>query len=74
MKVRGRLLANTVMAEVQRQVMCQVEKARLVAEKLQMEREVSRLPWKVQMRLGVSFPFFLHCFEAEKICRPPLCQ
>ena len=34
MKVRGRLLANAAMAEVQRQYVCQVKKARLVAEKL----------------------------------------
>ena len=36
-KVRGRLLANAAVAEVQRRVVRQAEKARLVVEKLQVE-------------------------------------
>ena len=47
-KVRGKLLTNAVVAEV-----------RLVAEKLQVEREASQLPRKVKMRLEVSDSFFL---------------
>ena len=58
-KVRGKLLAHEAVAEVQHRVMCQVDKARLAAEKLQVEREASWSLWKVQMRLGVSFFPFL---------------
>ena len=54
-KVRGKLLANAAVAEVQRQFLRQVDKARLVAEKLQAERETMQTPRKVRMRLGVSF-------------------
>ena len=46
-KVRGRLLANAAVAEVQHQYVHQADKARLVAEKLQMEQEASQLPWKM---------------------------
>ena len=74
MKVRGKLLANAAVAEVQRRVMCQADKARLVAEKLQAEQEASRSPRKVRMRLEVSFSSFLYCFEAKKSCRLPLRQ
>ena len=55
-KVRGKLLANAVVAEVQRQFMHQ---ARLAAEKLQAERDASRSPRKVRMGLGVSAFLFL---------------
>ena len=58
--VRGRLLTNAVVAEVWCQFLHQADKAQLVAEKLQAEREVSWLLPKVRMRLGVSvslFPF-----------------
>ena len=58
-KVRGKLLANAVVAEVRRRFVRQADKARLVAEKLQAEWEASQLPRKVQMRLGVSDSFFL---------------
>ena len=58
-KVRAKLLANTVVAEVWHRVMCQVEKVRLAAEKSQMAQEALWSPRKVQMRLGMSFfPFF----------------
>ena len=53
-KVRGKLLANTAVAEVRRRFMRQADKARLASEKLQVERDASRLPRKVRMRLGVS--------------------
>ena len=56
-KVRGRLLVNAAVAEVRCQYMCQANKARLAAEKLQTEWEASQSPWKVQMRLGVSLFF-----------------
>ena len=56
-KVRGKLLANAAVAEVRHQFMRKADKARLAAEKLQMELEESRSPRKVQMKLGVSvFP------------------
>ena len=58
--MRGKLLANAAVAEVQHRFLCQVDKARLVAEKLQAEREASQSPRKVRMKLGVSvslFPF-----------------
>ena len=58
-KVRGKLLANAVVAEVRRWFVCQVDKARLVAEKLQVERDVSWLPCKVRMKLGVSVSLLL---------------
>ena len=54
-KVRGKLLANAVVAEVQRQVVHQAAKVRLAAEKLQVEWEALWLLQKVQMKLGVSF-------------------
>ena len=57
-KVRGKLLANAAVAEVQRQFVRQADKARLAAEKLQAERDASRSPRKVRMRLGVSAFFF----------------
>ena len=53
-KVRGKLLTNAAVAEVRRQFVHQVNKVRLAAEKLQAERDVSRSPRKVRMRLGVS--------------------
>ena len=58
-KVRGKLLANAVVAEVRRRFMCQVDKARLAAEKLQAEWDALRSPRKVQMKLGVSNSLFL---------------
>ena len=58
-KVRGKLLANAAVAEVRRRFMRQVDKARLAAEKLQVERDALRLPCKVWMRLGVSAFLFL---------------
>ena len=58
-KVRGKLLANAAVAEVRRQFMHQVDKARLTAEKLQAEWDASRSPHKVQMKLGVSVSLFL---------------
>ena len=59
MKVRGKLLANAVVAEVGRWFVHQADKARLAAEKLQAEQDTLRLPQKVQMKLGVSnSPFF----------------
>ena len=58
-KVRGKLLANAAVAEVRCRVMRKADKARLAAEKLQMELEASRLLCKVWMKLGVSaFPIF----------------
>ena len=48
-KVRGRLLANAAVAEVWRWYVCQVNKARLVVEKLRSEWEGSHSPLKVQM-------------------------
>ena len=58
-KVRGKLLANAVVAEVRHWVVHQVDKAMLAAERLQTEREASWSPCKVQMKLGVSsFPSF----------------
>ena len=65
-KVRGKLLANAVVAEVRRRFMRQADKARLAAEKLQAEWDASRLPRKVRMRLGVSASFFSLLLEAEK--------
>ena len=53
--VRGKLLANAAVAEVWCQFVHQAEKAMLAAEKLQTEWEVLWSPWKVRMRLGVSF-------------------
>ena len=53
-KMRGKLLANAAVAEVRHQFMCQADKARLAAEKLQAERDAARSPRKVRMRLGVS--------------------
>ena len=58
-KVRGKLLANAAVAEVRCRFMCQADKARLVAEKLQVERDALRSPRKVRMRLGVSAFLFL---------------
>ena len=58
-KVRGKLLANAVVAEVRRRFMHQADKARLAAVKLQAERDASRSPRKVWMRLGVSAFVFL---------------
>ena len=58
-KVRGKLLTNAVVAEVQRQLMHQADKAKLVAEKLQAEQDVSWSPRKVRMKLGVSVFLFL---------------
>ena len=67
-KVRGKLLANAVVAEVQFQVVRKAEKARLAAEKLQAEREVLRSPWKVRMKLGVSFfPFFFFIARLRRV-------
>ena len=54
-KVRGNLLANAAVAEVWRRFLRQADKARLVAEKLQAERETMQTLHKVRMRLGVSF-------------------
>ena len=65
-KVRGKLLANAVVAEVQHWFMHQADKAQLAAEKLQAERDVLRSPCKVWMRLGVSVSFFSLLLEAEK--------
>ena len=53
-KVRGKLLANAAVAEVRRRFMRKADKARLAAEKLQMELEELQSPRKVQMKLGVS--------------------
>ena len=58
-KVRGKLLANAAVAEVRRQFVRQVDKVRLVAEKLQAEWDASRSLRKVQMRLGVGALFSL---------------
>ena len=58
-KVRGKLLANAVVAEVRRRFVHQADKARLAVEKLQAERDASRPPRKVRMRLGVSAFFSL---------------
>ena len=58
-KVRGKLLANAAVAEVRCRFMRQVDKARLVAEKLQAEWDAAQSPCKVQMRLGVSAFFSL---------------
>ena len=58
-KVRGKLLANAAVAEVQRWFVRQADKARLVAEKLQAEWDAAQSPRKVQMRLGVSAFFSL---------------
>ena len=58
-KVRGKLLTNAVVAEVQRRFMCQVDKVRLAVEKLQAERDASQSPHKVWMKLGVSVFLFL---------------
>ena len=66
MKVRGKLLANAAVAEVWRRFVRQVDKARLVAEKLQAEWDALRSLHKVRMRLGVSVSFFSLLLEAEK--------
>ena len=67
-RVRGRLLANAAVAEVQCRYMCQEGKVRLAVEKLQTEREVSQLPQKVQMQLGVSFfPFFFIALRLKRV-------
>ena len=58
-KVRGKLLTNAAVAEVRRRFVRQADKARLAAEKLQAERDASRSPRKVWMRLGVSAFFSL---------------
>ena len=58
-KVRGKLLANAAVAEVWCRFVRQVDKARLAAEKLQAEQDVSQSPRKVRMRLGVSAFFSL---------------
>ena len=58
-KVRGKLLANAVVAEVRRRFVHQADKARLAVEKLQAEQDASRPPRKVRMRLGVSAFFSL---------------
>ena len=58
-KVRGKLLANAVVAEVRCRFVYQADKARLAAEKLQAERDALRSPHKVRMRLGVSAFLFL---------------
>ena len=55
MKGRGKLLPNAEVAEVWHQFLCQADKARLAAAKLQAEREAMQTPRKVRMRLGVSF-------------------
>ena len=65
-KVRGRLLANAAVAEVWRQFLCQAEKARMVAEKLQAEREAAQSPCKVWMKLGVSIFPSSPLLDAEK--------
>ena len=51
-KVRGKLLTNAAVAEVRHRFVRQVEK-------LQAERDASRSPRKVRMRLGVSAFFSL---------------
>ena len=65
-KVRGRLLANAAVAEVRRRFLRQVEKARMVAERVQVEREAAQSPRKVWMRLGVSISFSSTWLDAEK--------
>ena len=65
-KVRGKLLANAAVAEVQRQFLRQAEKARMAAEKLQAEREAAQSPRKVQMKLGVSISPSSPLLNAEK--------
>ena len=65
-KVRGRLLANAVVAEVRRRFSRQAEKARMVAEKLQAEREAAQSPRKVRMKLGVSIFPSSPLLDAEK--------
>ena len=65
-KVRGKLLANAVVAEVRHRFLCQADKVRLAAEKLQAEREAMQMPHKVHMRLGVSFLLaFSSMFRAD---------
>ena len=49
MKVRGKLLADAAVAEVRCWFVCQADKARLAAEKLQAERDASQLPRKVRI-------------------------
>ena len=73
-KVRGKLRANAAVAEVWCQFVCQAEKARLAAEKLQAEQEVSWSPRKLQMKLGVSFFPFSLLLEAEKDHKLLLCR
>ena len=65
-KVRGRLLANAAVAEVRCRFLRQAEKARMAAERLQVEREVAQSPRKVRMRLGVSISFSSTWLDAEK--------
>ena len=65
-KVRGRLLANAAVAEVQCRFLRQAEKVRMVAERLQAEREAAQSPRKVRMRLGVSISFSSTWLDAEK--------
>ena len=65
-KVRGKLLATAAVAEVRRWFMCQANKARLAAEKLQMEWEASQSLRRVWMKLGVNIFLFSSSLEAEK--------
>ena len=65
-KVRGKLLANAAVAEVQCQFLHQAEKARMAVEKLQAEREVAQSPRKVRMKLGVSISPSSPLLDAEK--------
>ena len=64
--VTGRLLTNAAVAEVRRRFLRQAEKARMAAERLQVEREVAQSPRKVRMRLGVSISFSSTWLDAEK--------
>ena len=65
-KVRGRLLANAAVAEVRHRFLRQAEKARMAAEKLQVEREAAQSPCKVRMKLGVSIFPSSPLLDAEK--------
>ena len=64
--MRGKLLTNAAVAEVQRRFLCQAEKARMAAEKLQAEWEVAQSPRKVWMKLGVSISPSSPLLDAEK--------
>ena len=65
--MRGKLLANAAVAEVQRRFLRQADKARLAVEKLQAEWEAMQTPRKVRMRLGVSFLLaFSSMFRADR--------